>query len=403
MNRKIVITEFNSKRYLLDFTDEVCTRISVLGSDDTNIVGNIYIGRVENVVKNINAAFVEIQKGVKCYYSLQENQNHIFLNQKNNSAVNIGDKLLIQVSREAVKTKPATATCKLEIHGKYVVVSADVKGVLVSSKIKKNPQALIIKEALIELLDSCQNFGFILRTNAAEAELNDVVKEAKQLSDTFAGIIKASQYGMFFDRLYSSMADYCNEINNVPTNELEKIITDQKDVYNTILQSVSGLDREKVVFYEDEMLSLNKLYSLETLLKRSTDRKVWLKSGGYIVIDQTEAMTVIDVNSGKQIAGKTKANKIEQMEDSFFKVNMEAANELARQLSVRNLSGIIIVDFINMKNDEHNKELLSFLSKCLKQDSVTASVIDITKLGLVEITRKRNGKSLAEQLQGEIK
>ncbi|MDO5403628.1 MAG: ribonuclease E/G, partial [Eubacteriales bacterium] len=304
MNRKIVITEFNSKKYLLDFSNSVCNGITVLSEAD-NIVGNIYIGRVENVVKNINAAFVEIKKGVKCYYSLNENQNHIFLNTKNNTTVNIGDKLLVQVSREAVKTKPATVTCRLEIPGKYIVVSADVSGVAVSSKIKKNPLALEIKNRLKEILTTLPaGFGFIVRTNAIDACSDDVISEALKLSNVYTRLYESSRYGMFFDKLYSSIPDYCNEINSIPTNDLEKVITDQKDIYDTILKAVPGLDCKKVVYYEDEMLELYKLYSLETLLKHSTDRKVWLKSGGYLIIDQTEAMTVIDVNSGKQTNGK---------------------------------------------------------------------------------------------------
>lgn len=401
MNRKIVITKLKSKRFLLDFNGSVCNGIKVLADEDNNIVGNVYVGRVENVVKNINAAFVEIQKGVKCYYSLNDNKKHIFLNRKNNDAVNIGDKLLVQVHKEAIKTKPAAVTSKIEIPGKYIVVSADVEGVLISSKIKKNPRIEEIKKLMEQLLeDSSKEFGIIVRTNAAQTPVSDIIDEAKQLISTFSGILEAAPYRMFYEKLYSSLPEYCNFINDIPVNDLEKIVTDQQDVYNLITRAVPGLEISKTEFYEDDMLALNKLYSVETLLKHATDKKVWLKSGGYLVIEQTEAMAVIDVNSGKQAVSKKKAGSAAYIEENFFKTNMEAAEELCRQLRLRNLSGIIIVDFINMKDEEHNKELLKSLSKMLKQDIIPAFVVDITKLGLVEITRKSNGKSLYEQIYG---
>lgn len=400
MNRKIVITELKSKRFLLDFNGSVCNGITVLADEDNNIVGNVYVGRVENVVKNINAAFVEIKKGVKCYYSLSDNKKHIFLNRKNNSAVNIGDKLLVQVNKEAVKTKPAAVTSKLELPGKYIVVSADVEGVLISSKIKKNPMIEEVKNAMEQLLeDTSEEFGIIVRTNAAKTPVSDIIDEAKRLISTFSGILEAAPYRTFYEKLYSSLPEYCSFINDIPVNDLEKIVTDRQEVYDLIVETVPGLDISKVQFYEDDMLALNKLYSVETHLKHATDKKVWLKSGGYLVIEQTEAMSVIDVNSGKQVGSKKKADS-SYVEESFFKTNMEAAEELCRQLRLRNLSGIIIVDFINMRDEEHNKELLKALSKMLKQDIVPAVVVDITKLGLVEITRKSNGKSLYEQIYG---
>lgn len=402
MGRKIVITKYHSKMFLMDFSESVCTGISVLADSEKTLLGNIYIGRVENVVSNINAAFIEIQKGIKCYYSLQENKKHIFLNRKNNKTVNVGDKLLVQVCREPIKTKPATVTSKIEIPGKFAVLSSDVEGVLISSKIKKSSNAQALKECIEkELTDKNVEAGIIVRTNAASVSMEIVLKEINQLVDKYNKVLQRAEFGMFYEKLNSGIPEYCSYINDIPEKDLEEIVTDNKDVYDTIVSNVPEIDMNKIRFYDDELLELYKLYSFETIIKHATDRKVWLKSGGYLVIDQTEAMTVIDVNSGKQTVKKRKADTDAVMEDAFFKVNMEAAEELSRQLRMRNLSGIIIVDFINMKLEDHNQKLLSAMSHLLKKDPVTASVIDITKLGLMEITRKNQGKCLAEQLHAK--
>ena len=151
---------------------------------------------------------------------------------------------------------------------------------------------------------------------------------------------------------------------------------------------------DKLVFYEDALLPLYKLYSVEARLSEALDRKVWLKSGGYLVIDRTEALTCIDVNSGKYVGKKSG-------DESYFHINLEAAEEIAVQLRLRNLSGIIIIDFINMKAKEKNRQLMNSLKKFLDKDPVRTSVVDMTPLGLVEVTRKKEKKSLWEQLRRE--
>lgn len=152
----------------------------------------------------------------------------------------------------------------------------------------------------------------------------------------------------------------------------------------------------KVRLYKDEMLELYKLYDIKKQLEQASAQKVWLKCGGYIIIEQTEALTSIDVNSGKCISKKSgEAAK----EDTVYKVNSEAADEIARQIKLRNLSGIIIIDFINMKSEDNTQKLMSGLRHLFKNDKVTTTLIDITKLGLVEVTRKREGVTLLQALK----
>jgi ribonuclease G len=389
MSLKYVITEYNSRMAGALFEDDNCRKLQLL--DKAPVTGRIYAGRVENVVKNLNCAFVEIEKGVKCYYSLNDNQKHIFLNPKNNTNVNIGDKLLIQVSREAQKTKPATASCNISLPGELIVLVSDGGGVHISSKTKSNPHCKEIQQLINDTFFSegadKAGFGFILRTNAANAKAEAVLSEAKELAKVYQDILKAAAYSDFLTLLYQPQPSWIETLKDLSVNDLNEIITDDSEVFHCIENTFL---KKYVRLYNDDLLPLYKLYSLETHFERALNKKVWLKSGGYLVIEQTEALTVIDVNSGKMI----------KKNDSVLKTNIEAASEAARQLSLRNISGIIIIDFVNMKTAEDKKTLIDVLKKEIKKDSVETSYVDITKLGLVELTRKKNGKSLSEAMGG---
>ena len=171
-------------------------------------------------------------------------------------------------------------------------------------------------------------------------------------------------------------------------------MTDDEETYREYeeyLRGFSEADLKKLFFYKDEMMSLSALYSVNTTLEKALSKKVWLKSGAYIIIEYTEALTVIDVNSGKAIAGKTTNT------DTFMKINLEAAREIADQIRLRNLSGIILVDFIEIPKSKE-KELIHEMEDFLKEDSTKSDVADITKLGLMEITRRRSGRPIHEIL-----
>ncbi len=171
--------------------------------------------------------------------------------------------------------------------------------------------------------------------------------------------------------------------------ELEEVVTDDRMVFEEIKQSVSG--HFSVRFYEDRLLPLPRLYNVAGQIEAALKPRVWLKSGANLVIEPTEALTVVDVNSGKNIAKKDKALNL-------YKINLEAAKELAFQLRLRNLSGIIVTDFIDMQEEEWKQKLMEQLRVYLRQDPVPATLVDMTKLGLIEITRKKKKKPLAEQL-----
>ena len=407
MTIKYIITQINDNIIYSKYNNNGCLSLNIV--DKSSLVGYIYIGRVENVVKNISSAFVEIENKIKCYYQLENNKNNIFLNTKNNKAVNIGDKLLVQVSNDAHKTKPPTATSKIDISGQYIVVSSDVKGVSISNKCKKAPVCIevssvlkdYIKEHLTAFNDKLQasgtfSYGIIIRSSAANADINTVLNEAYSLIDQYEHIIQNAVFGTFYTKLYEKEPPMVSELRHLSADNTIEVITDIPYYYDLLNTHFKDNSNMSLRLYEDKLLPLYKLYSVEKTLSEALSRKVWLKCGGYIIIEQTEAMSVVDVNSGKNV---TKAKKEADKENNILKTNIEAGIEIIRQLRLRNISGIIIIDFINMAQQESRDKLFSVLKEYARLESIQTNVVDITPLGLVEMTRKNNGKTLKELIK----
>jgi len=392
MSAKYIITHIDGRLVSAEYDNNICVGLDILSP--TGVMGNIYAGRVENVVKNINCAFVEIEKGVKCYFPLEaDNNRHIFFNNKNNDKLNQGDSVLVQVIKEAVKTKPPTVTTKVSLTGKYVVLSSDIRGVNISSKTKKDEMCKKVQSLLLESLNT-EKFGFIVRTNCKdvnESDFEDILKEAHDMSQKFENILQRATYEKAPVCLYKEKPLYVNHILGFPNDYIDEIITDDDNIYDTICAYLPGNERMKVRLYKDEMLELYKLYDIKKQLEQASAQKVWLKCGGYIIIEQTEALTSIDVNSGKYSA-KTKKKSAE----TYLKINLEAAKETARQIRLRNISGIILIDFINMDDPDMMQELLKQFRRFLGEDPIQTSVVDVTALQLVEVTRKKVRRPLHE-------
>jgi len=358
------------------------------------LLGNIYIGKVRNIASNIEAAFVEIEGGIICYYSLQENEAPIFINRPHNKIKKPlveGDEILVQVSREAMKTKAPAVTGNLSFAGKYLVVTSGKKQLGLSSKLSKEERERL-KSILTPYWDG--TYGVIVRTNAAGMDEEILKEELEQLSGRMQHVCQKSVYQTCFSRVYQQESDYISALRNLPKGSFDEILIEDEDLYASVYQYLSESQPEDLSLlrrYEDRMLSLIKVYSLEKAIEDALRERVWLKSGAYLIIQPTEALTVIDVNTGKFETGKKKR-------DTFRKINLEAAKEVARQLRLRNLSGIIVVDFIDMEDARDKEQLLETLRYELKKDPVKTLLVDMTALGLVEITRKKVRKTLKEQI-----
>ena len=358
----------------------------------SQILNNIYVGRVSQVVKNIGAAFVEIEKGKKCFLPLSDIRQPVYVKRMTEKQpLSQGDELLVQVVREAVKTKDPQVSTNLSLAGAYSVVTSGERRLGVSEKIDP-----VKREALRERVKSVydRQLGVIVRTNAADLKENEsdiLISEIRSLQEQMQAIISYAPYRKIYSVIYQALPEYIRLLQNQPFEQLAEIVTDDAEIFAELTAFADMHPSIKLHLYEDEQLDLHKLYSIQVQLERALQKKIWLKSGANLLIEPTEAMTVIDVNSSKNI-------KKSRPEEQHLQINLEAAAEIAAQLRLRNISGIIIIDFIDMVSEKDKEQLLSAMRSFVRSDPVKTEVIDLTRLGLMELTRKKTRRPLQEQL-----
>lgn len=413
MDSRLIITRENDRIMTYYMQDNRLVTVQA-EYDNKTMLQNIYVGKVKNIVKSLNAAFIEVQPGIKCYLSLKDCEKPIICNlHRAKETLVEGDDVIVQVSKDAIKTKDATVTTKLSYAGKYAVISYPNTKIGFSNKLSQKEKKRL-KEMAAPFLDT--DFGYVIRTNASIFANTDTIEDANikmesdamvtnafqqellSITEVFKEILKAGRCRTPYSLLYQAPPKYLKNIKDLSDKHLSKIITDDSKLYDEIenyLLLNQQEDLSKLTKYQDTILPLNKLYRLETLLNDALYKNVWLKCGGYLVIEPTEALTVIDVNSGKCTNKKS-------MEDTFHLINMEAATEIARQLRLRNLSGMVLIDFINVQSQKHKEQLMQTLRENVKKDPVKTNVIDMTALGLVEVTRKKIESPLHEQMKYKL-
>ena len=391
--KQFVFTEWNKKKLGILFEDGKAMEIRCYEAD--SILGNVYRARVSNLSPNINAAFVDIKKGESCYLSMDDYHGE---------KLKVGDLVTVQVVRDKIKTKRYAVTTDISLQGDYAVTTLFAP-VGVSSKITDSARKKELKTLMQNLLIAEQDaqfylaegnvaeierikkltLGGIIRTQAEHAEDAAITREIEGQARLLYSIMKKSEYATQYTCLYHTEVEYIKDIRRMHALQDVEIVTDIPEVTEAI---------SEIPLYTDEY-TLTLRYSLASLLSKTLSKRAYLKSGAYLVIEPTEAMTVIDVNSGKSIKGKN-------AEEQFLKINIEAAKEIARQLRLRNISGIVMIDFINMKEESHNHELMKNLAEYVRTDPVRTTVVDMTKLGLVELTRQK-GKRALNEVFSEIK
>lgn len=367
------------------FEDNKC--IEILHHEITGrpSIGQLFIGRCKDVRQNIGAAFVDIGADRNAYLPFSEiDENTIFTKKQGKALINEGDELMVRVVKEDMGIKPAAVSGKLNISGKYTVLINDTENKIHTSKKLKgiDEKEQIITEALTEE----KGYSYIIRTNAGPAGPETVIKDAQRLKAAFDGIKEHAAFRTAPSLLYSPPASYLTYLRDQKCDALTEIITDDKDIYDDICCWKDALELCDVKLYTDAY-PLKSLLSLSSLFAEVKGRVSWMKSGAYLVIEQTEALVSIDVNSGKAEAKKDRY--------SFYKeINLEAAKEAARQIRLRNLSGMILIDFINMKDDEDRAEVLKCLQNCFSSDPLKAYALGFTKLGLAEVTREKRRENV---------
>lgn len=423
---KLLLTNLEGKKAALFISENRLKAVRIY-PDESNRMGGIYIGKVKNIVKNLNACFVEIGGTGKeiCFLSQKDSTFPYLLNRTYDGRILEGDEFPVQIIRNAQKTKQASVTTHLSVSNEFFALSIGNPKTGYSNKLspaQKERLKNLLKKVFANFRDSYHfsfpleipanqyscalPVGLIVRTKASQWACAEDDREAVlqiesnllELKDCLYGLYKDACHRTCFTCLKEPEPFWKDALSSlVRPCEYNEILTDDESIYKELMSPrTCPSDQVKIRLYtaeEREALPLSKLYGLKGKMDTALERRVWLKSGGYLIIDITEAMTVIDVNSGKYDVSKTS-------EEGYRILNREAAAEIALQLRLRNLSGIILIDFINMKGTSDQEELLRYLKELTKQDTEKVNVLDITALGLVEVTRKKTYATLAEQVQG---
>lgn len=345
------------------------------------IIGELYKGRIKNILPGINSIFVDLglEKEGYMYYSDE-------LKSKN---IKKGDEILVEVIKEPINEKGAKLTHKACIPGKYVVLNCYREGIEFSRRITDEN----IKKSILDNIGSLKDAGITVRTEGADVEIEVLKREIEKLYEEFQKIDKQMKFSSNLKKLYGENLTLNKVLTNCSINENVNIHVNNEEDLQYISNLIKGEDNYKVELY-DGYRNLFDFYGIEKELLKLRHNKVNLHCGGSIVIDKTEAMYVIDVNSGKNI-------KERSFNKTILETNLEAAKEIGKQIRLRNLSGIIVIDFIDMRDKSQKSVVMDALRESLKADKGNIKIFPFTELDLVQIARKRQGKSIYEYMEEE--
>jgi len=367
---------------------------------DERVIGNIYKGKVANVLPGIQAAFVDIglEKNAFLYIgdlnSCKEDED-VFEGLTKTSIkdiLRVGQEVLVQVVKESMGTKGARVSMNITLPGRYLVLMPTVDYVGISRRIESEAERQRLKLLAEEIRP--RHMGVIVRTVAEGKGIEELKSDMEYLKRLWDNIRMKQKGGKAPRLIYKDMNLLARIVRDIFTPEVNKFYVNTSYGYEKVGELASCISpslKDRVSLYMGQE-DIFEYFNIESDAQRALERKVWLKSGGYIVIDHTEALTAIDVNTGKFVGSI-------DLEDTVVKTNLEAAREIAKQLRLRDIGGIIIIDFIDMNSQEHQKMVIDTLEAELKKDRTKAHVLGITNLGLVEMTRKKVRQSLDEVLE----
>ena len=374
------------------------------------VVGNIYKGRVQRVMPGMQAAFVEIGLDraaflhaadiVKPTQGVAEGEGEADAaplppapTRPIAELLREGQDIVVQVVKDPIGSKGARLTTQLSIPSRYLVLLPRTRVVGVSARIEDEAERARLKQHVTALAPSGAQHGYIVRTNAEGQPEEALAEDIAYLNRAWALIEETSARARVGERVYEDLNLPLRAVRDLMRKDVEKVKVDSRETCERLkafaAQYMPGL-AEKIEHYTGARPIFD-LYGVEDEIQRALDKEVPLKSGGYLVIDQTEAMTTIDVNTGSFLGQRN-------LEETVYRTNLEAAQSVARQLRLRNLGGIIIIDFIDMTDAEHRRQVLRQLEKSLTRDHAKTTVYEFSPLGLVEMTRKRTTESLERQL-----
>jgi ribonuclease G len=388
----------------------VVQELHVERSSARGLVGNIYVGRVARVLPGMQSAFVEIGLERAAFLHIADIWEHRQNGHENKPIERIlheGQSLMVQVIKDPIGTKGARLSTQVGLAGRLLVYLPQDSHIGISQRIEDEAERESLRGKLQQLIPEGLAGGFIIRTMAETATERELQNDIEYLTKLWSDLTAKSGALPVPSLIYQDLSLGQRVLRDMATEETARILVDSRETHQHMQEFARQYTRaivERIVHYAGER-PLFELNGVEDEIEKALARRVDLKSGGYLIIDQTEAMTTIDVNTGGFVGGRS-------FDDTIFKTNLEAAQVIARQLRLRNLGGIIIIDFIDMENADHRTAVLAEFNKALERDRTRLTVNGFTQLGLVEMTRKRTRESLAHVLcepcetcggRGEIK
>lgn len=362
--------------------------------DMHRLEGNIYLGKVENVLQGMQAAFVNIGEEKNTFMHIKDvipkvsnetgNKNELLSKYDIKDYIRVGMPILVQVKKDSTNKKGARVSTNISLPGRFVVLLPDTNFITISKKITDINKRKELQKVVQEELP--KNYGAIIRTSAENKDADLIKRDVKSLIKLWE-LVQESAKNLKKEKAFEPTLIYENEgiigklLTDLIDQNLERIVTNDKTVYDKISNILEQSGANNIKLEIKDKANILDLYDLENQIERAKSRKIWLKCGGFITIDKTEALTAIDVNSGKYVGGK-------DLEQTVYRVNREATLEIAKQLRLRDIGGIIIIDYIDMEKEETKKKILEELNECLKKDRSKTQVVGFTPLDLLEMTRK---------------
>ncbi|CEH28249.1 Rne/Rng family ribonuclease [Aneurinibacillus migulanus] len=395
--RKIIVNAIGREERVAVLEGGRLVELYIERPEEHRIVGNIYKGKVENVLPGMQAAFIDIGMDKNAFLYVDDClPPTIDKTKKKTPAINElitkGQQLTVQVSKEAFGTKGARVTTQVSLPGRYVVYLPDVSYIGVSRRIQREKERERLRSIIRDILRPEE--GVILRTLAAGVTQAELEADILFLRARWEQVQTDKRDARPPSLMYEDISLVSRVVRDFVSDDVEEVIIDSRPRYaevRTLLGRYQPQLEEKIRLYNGRE-DIFAHYDLDGEIERALRRKVWLKSGGYLVIDQTEALTVFDVNTGKFTGSH-------DLEETVVKTNLEACREIARQLRLRNVGGIIIIDFIDMAVEEHRNQIRDCMEVELRKDKTKTHLLGFTQLGLLEMTRKKERHNLADVLQ----
>lgn len=394
MAKTIVVNITPEETRMAIFEEKELMEVSIERTRSGHTVGNIYKGKTKNVLPGMQAAFIDIGKEKNAFLYIGDTLPQVAAQAIADSALTVGKDVLVQIVKDAIGTKGPRATTHLTLPGRYVVLMPTVDYIATSRRITSEDERIRLKK-LVEQVRP-EGVGVIVRTMAEGKCEEDLAKDIEYLYNLWKALSARAKRAASPILLYRDVDLVIRIVRDYLSSDVEEFILDNQEAYGRVCDllkytSPELLHRVKLYQGKEDIFSH---FGLDEELNKVGQRSVSLKCGGYIVIDKTEALTVIDVNTGKFVGSTNLA-------DTVFQTNLEAATEIVRQIRLRDIGGIIIIDFIDMDKEEHKQAVVAALEEKFKRDRTKTNILGFTGLGLVEITRKKARQNVESMLYSE--